>query len=315
MAMRLLVVGAGSIGGYFGGRLTEAGADVTFLVRPARAEALRRTGLVIKSGLGDFRDPAPKLLDASAVGAGVGAGFDLILVSCKAYDLAGAIADFAPAVGTQTLILPLLNGISHLDDLDQRFGARRVLGGQCVISAVLDPEGRIVHLNEIQSLTFGARDATQSACALAIETIFAAARFTAQRSDTIMQDMWEKFAFIASLAGITCLMRATIGDIVAAGGGDVALALAGECAEIAAGQGYPLREQALQRIRSALTAAGSPLTASMLRDIERSGRIEADHILGAMLARCGAGEAAPVLRIAYVHLKSYEAIRARHCLA
>jgi 2-dehydropantoate 2-reductase len=307
MVMRILVVGAGSIGGYFGGRLAEAGADVTFLVRPARAAALRRTGLVIKSARGDFHDPAPKLLDAAAGKA----DFDLILLSCKAYDLASAIADFAPAVGPGTLILPLLNGISHLDDLDRQFSAQRVLGGQCVISTVLDPEGRIVHLNDVESLTFGARDPGQAARAIAIEAAFANARFSTQRSDTIMQDMWEKFAFIASLAGITCLMRATIGDIITAGGSDLALALAGECAAIAASQGYPIREPASQRTRSALTATGSPLAASMLRDIERSSRTEADHILGALLERCPPSESASVLRTAYIHLKSYEAARTR----
>ncbi|HQT83947.1 MULTISPECIES: 2-dehydropantoate 2-reductase [Acidiphilium] len=306
MAMKILVVGAGSIGGYFGGRLTEAGADVTFLVRPARATALRRTGLVIKSARGDYHHKSPKLVDAASLTA----DFDLILLSCKAYDLAGAIADFAPAVGPDTLILPLLNGISHLDDLDRAFGAARVLGGQCVISTVLDPEGRIIHLNEIESLTFGARDPGQAQRVNTIAAVFGTARFATQRSDTIMQDMWEKFAFITSLAGITCLMRATIGDIVAAGGDTIALALAGECAAIAASQGYTLREPARQRTSTALTAPGSPLAASMLRDIERSGRIEADHILGTMLARCPPGAAAPVLRIAYVHVKSYEAGRA-----
>ncbi|MCW8306237.1 2-dehydropantoate 2-reductase [Acidiphilium sp. PA] len=307
MAMKILVVGAGSIGGYFGGRLIEAGADVTFLVRPARAAALRQTGLVIKSARGDVHDPSPKLVTATSLTA----GFDLILLSCKAYDLADAIADFAPAVGSDTLILPLLNGISHLDELDRHFGAAHVLGGQCVISTVLDPEGRIIHLNEIESLTFGARDPSQAARVGTIDTTFAAARFATQRSETIMQDMWEKFAFITSLAGITCLMRATIGDIVAAGAGPIALDLAHECAAIAASQGYPLREPAWQRTRTALTAAGSPLAASMLRDIERSGRIEADHILGTMLTRCPPDQTAPVLKIAYLHLKSYEKAQAR----
>lgn len=305
MAMKILVVGAGSIGGYFGGRLLEAGADVTFLVRPTRAAILARTGLVIRSAHGDFHEKSPKLVDTTMLEA----EFDLILLSCKAYDLKSAITDFAPAVGPETLILPLLNGITHLDDLDRRFGSERVLGGQCVISTVLDEEGRIVHLNDIASMTFGIREQSQSPRAEVIGAALREARFTTNISEMIMQEMWEKFVFIASLAGITCLMRASIGEIMAADGRELALSLVDECAGIAAGAGYPLREAALQRTRATVTAEGSPLAASMLRDIQRSGRIEADHILGALIARAPAREAVPLLWTAFVNLKCYEAAR------
>jgi 2-dehydropantoate 2-reductase len=301
--MRILVVGAGGVGGYFGGRLVEAGADVTFLVRPARAARLAETGLVLSSKLGDFTAPNPKTIEAASLPA---ERFDLVLLSCKAYDLPDAIAAFAPAVSEKTLILPLLNGLAHLDALDETFGPERVLGGQCVISAALDPDGRILHLNDAHTLTFGARNAAQDSGAKAIAAQFGQAKFVTQLSPDIMQDMWEKWVFIAALAGITCLMRASIGDITAAGGADVTLALAAECAAIAAAHNHPLREPALQRLHVALTAEKSPLTASMLRDIQAARRIEAAHIIGDMLARRPPGQPTPVLTTVNIHLRAYE---------
>ena len=176
---------------------------------------------------------------------------------------------FAPAVGPDTAILPLLNGMRHLDVLDERFGNDAVLGGQCVISGTLDDDGRVRHLNDSHLLSFGARDASGTARVKAISSVFAGAKFEARASDVILQEMWEKWVFIATGAGITCLMRASIGDIVAAGGADLATALFDECAAIAARQGFPAREAAVRMSRAMYTAAGSGFMASMLRDIER----------------------------------------------
>lgn len=304
--MRILVVGAGGVGGYFGGRLAQAGVDVTFLVRPKRAQRLRETGLSIRSPLGDAEIATPQLVTADRLGP----GFDLVLLSCKAYDLADAIASFAPAVGTNTRILPLLNGLGHLDALDSAFGAAQVLGGQCVISATLDAEGRIVHLNQAHTLTFGPRTPGQAAAAEAIAAVFAQAAFETQLSPDILQEMWEKWVFIATLAGITCLMRGKIGDIVAAGGTELILQLLGECAAIAAAHGHAVRESTAVRVRGAFSAAGSPLTASMLRDIQASARIEAQHVIGDLLQRCPPAQPAPLLRVCDVHLRTYELAQA-----
>ena len=197
--MRILVIGAGSIGGYFGGRLLRAGRDITFLVRPQRAAALARIGLVIRSPRGDLDLPGPPTLTAEMLRE----TFDLILLSCKAYDLEDAIAAFAPAVGPQTAILPLLNGMHHLDMLDARFGADRVLGGQCLISTTLDPEGRILHLNDSHLLTYGKRNSGSSVPFEAIATVLSDAGFDARSSPEILQEMWEKWVFIATGAGIT----------------------------------------------------------------------------------------------------------------
>src|SRR5262245_20008846 len=162
--MRFLVVGAGATGGYFGGRLLEAGRDVTFLVRPARAERLAAAGLAITSPAGDVALAAPP----TVLAADLRQPFDLVIPSCKAYDLDGAIESFAPAVGPRTAVVPLLNGMRHLDALDTRFGPDRVLGGSCFISTKLDDAGRIAHVSDIHRLVFGERSGGRSPRAEAI---------------------------------------------------------------------------------------------------------------------------------------------------
>ncbi len=306
--MRILVVGAGAIGGYFGGRLKAAGRDITFLARPRRAAQLAKTGLVIRSPAGNVDLPLPPTIAAEDLRA----PYDLILLSCKAYDLSSAIESFAPAVGGNTVVLPLINGMTHLDVLVARFGASAVLGGQCLISATLDPEGRIVHLNPAHYLSFGERDGAKSVRAQAILSALSGAGFDVNLSTAIMQEMWEKWAFIATGAGITCLMRAAFGDIVAAGAVDLTTRLYDECCAIAAASGYPPSKATIDRSLAMFTAQGSAISASMLRDIERGAPIEADHVIGDLLRR---GETAPgerkLLQIAYAHLKSYEARRNR----
>jgi len=305
--MRILVVGAGALGGYFGGRL-KAGRDVTFLVRPRRAEQLAKTGLLVRSPKGDITIAAPPTVLAENLST----PFDLILLSCKAYDLQGAMDSFAPAVGASTAILPLLNGMKHMDLLAARFSAGAVLGGQCIISATLDDEGRILHLNDTHFLSFGEQNGAKSPRVVAIATAFSGAKFDSQLSTAILQEMWEKWAFIAAAAGICCLMRGAFGDIAAAGASQLASDMFGECCAIAAKNGFNPGETAVKRSVGMLTAAGSPIAASMLRDIERGAPIEADHIVGDLLARGGARPGDyPLLQIAYAHLRTYEARRQR----
>ena len=212
--MRILVVGAGAVGGYFGGRLLEAGRDVTFPVRQGRARELASGGLQIRSSFGDVGLPAPPTVLAEHIAE----TFDLVLLSCKAYDLADAIRALAPAVGPDTAIVPLLNGIRHFDLLDQEFGAAHVLGGRCLIAATLNGQREIVHLNRGHMLTFGERDGSLSERVRAIENVMAGALFDHRASPHIMLDLWEKWTFLASLAGATCLFRGSIGEIQACRG-------------------------------------------------------------------------------------------------
>jgi 2-dehydropantoate 2-reductase len=303
--MRILVVGAGAIGGYFGARLAAAGRDVTFLVRPKRAEQLA-SGLFVRSPKGDVKIAAPKIVTEATLGE----PFDLVLLSCKSYDLDSAMASFARAVAPATMVLPMLNGESHIDTLKKRFGAGAVLGGQCQISSTLDAQGHVIHLNEMQLLGFGELDGTRSARIEAVNENLSGANFEAQLSTHILQDMWEKWMFIATLAGITCLMRAALGDIATAGGTDIALALFEECSAIAAKNGYAPHPVIGEQIRKMLTAPGSTLTASMLRDVESHGKTEHEHVLGDLFAR-GQGTRAPVLEICLAHMRAYEARRVR----
>jgi 2-dehydropantoate 2-reductase len=283
-----------------------AGRDVTFLVRSRRAAELARTGLVVKSKLGDVDLPAPPTVSAEMLKA----PYDLVLLSCKAFDLDGAMGSFAPAVGPDTAILPLLNGIGHLDALARRFGDQTVLGGQVGISVTLDPEGRILHLNDGLSLSLGELSGARTPRSEAIAAEFAATGIQAGPSETVLQDMWEKWVLIASVAGITCLMRGSIGDIVAGGGAPLAEALLDEISAIATLNGFLPRPASAQRARAMLTAAGSPFTASMLRDVEGNRAVEVDHVLGDLLKR-GKDGRYPVLTAAHIHLKAYEARRAR----
>jgi len=306
--MRTLVVGAGGIGGYFGGRLLEAGRDVTFLVRPGRAAQLAAHGLTIESPHGNFHKPAPPTVQANELAE----HFDLVLLSCKAYDLEDAIRSFAPAVGAETTVLPMLNGMRHIEMLTERFGSRAVLGGLCVIASTLGPDGRILHLNDLHSMSFGERDGSASSRTKAIADEFSGARFDATLTGTITQEMWEKWVFIATLAGATSLMRSSVGDIEAAGGAPLVLALLDECAAIAAEWGFAPREAALQRSRTNFTTPGSSLTASMYRDIERGGRTEGEHILGDLLRRQrGTQRVDSILRTAYTHVATHEVRRNR----
>ena len=309
--MRILVVGAGAVGGYFGGRLAAAGQDVTFLVRPGRAEKLARDGLIINSARGNLA-----LRDVKTILAGVAAEpFDLVLLSCKAYSLDDAIDSFAPLVGESTLILPMLNGMRHIDVLKEKFGASRVLGGQCVIAATLSPEQHIMHLNETHAITFGELDGGTSERVEAIADAMADANFDAVVSDNILLRMWEKWVFLATLAASTCLMRGSVGDILAAPDGKrISENLLGECRGVAEHTGFTMGPDFDTRATQTLFTP-SPLTASMLRDVENHSHTEADHILGDLISRGGDAQKGEhglsLLRIAYSHLKTYEARQTR----
>ena len=311
--MRILVLGAGGTGGYFGGRLAQAGVDVTFLVRPARAAQLDRDGLQIRSALGDadvkvahvVADALPALAEATP--------FDLVMLSCKAYDLEDAVDAIAPAVGPGTSVMPILNGLLHYPVLDARFGPERVLGGLCFISAMKGEHGEVLHFGTPASVTFGERDprANGSRRSRAFAAACAQGGFDFTRSDDFMQAAWNKFSFLATLAAATCLMRASIGRIVAAEGGEAFLsALHDECLAVADVAGQTIPADAARQARTLVTQAGSPVTASMLRDLESGQDVEAAQIVGDMRARAhAAGLAAPHLDAAWVHLQTYRARR------
>jgi 2-dehydropantoate 2-reductase len=301
--MRILIVGAGATGGYFGGRLAQAGRDVTFLVRPRRAEQLRQDGLQILSPHGDVT-LHPQLVTADRIAA----PYEAVLLTVKAFALDAALKDLTPAIGPGTMIFPVLNGMRHLAALTARFGEEPVLGGVCLVATTLDPQGRIKQLADFQQLIYGERNGEMSARVAALDVAMQGATFTARASGAILQEMWEKWILLATMGSITCLMRGTIGEIEAApGGAALALQVLDECVSVATQSGYPPTEAFLARTKASVTAKGSGAAPSMYRDLTQGLPVEADQIVGDMQARAEQfGIAAPILKSAYAHLSIYQ---------
>jgi 2-dehydropantoate 2-reductase len=314
--MRIVILGAGAVGGYYGGRLVEAGADVTFVVREARKAQLDLHGLIVESPLGSLRRPVRAVTSAELVAGDLGSGFvsrpaDLVVLTPKAYDLDVALDAVAPAVGPGTAVLPLLNGVAHLDRIAARFPVARAWGGVAHIGATLTEAGTIRHLNSFNRILFGARGAMPDPRAAALADLFALTPVEAEARPAIEQDLWDKLVFLATLAGSTCLFRASIGVIRETPAGRQAIAdLLAESVAIATREGFAPSAQALDGYRVELDRAGSPSTSSMLRDIERGAQTERAHILGDLLVRAARHElAVPMLALADAHVAAYEARR------
>jgi 2-dehydropantoate 2-reductase len=303
--MRILVIGAGAVGGYFGAKMARAGRDVTFLVRAGRAEQLRSAGLQVIEPDTTFT-VQPKLMLAEELKA-LPEVFDLVLLSTKAYSLAAAMEDFAPAVGPNTAILPLLNGMSHLDRLKERFGAEKVLGGSTRISADLDADGRVIDMDKLlHDIHFGELDGAVTERIKAIDEVLRGCDFDVFLEPDVVAFMWNKWTVLSALASVTCLFRGSIGAVEAVRyGAQTALAILAESVAIATANGYPPPGPFLAAVETRVTLPGSDLTASMHRDMMRGAPVEVEHILGDLLARAK-GVDATLLRAAYVQLKVYD---------
>src|SRR5262245_57061497 len=309
--MKILVLGAGATGGYFAGRLAHVGADVTFLVRERRAAQLAANGLVVRSPHGDFTVQAKYVKQPE-----VGPRYDLVFLTCKAYDLDSAIESIRPAMGPGAHLMPLLNGLVHVDRLASEFGAARVIGGTCGIQGTMTPEGEVKQLGQIHRIAYGLLPDTSADARGKLEALHGLYKQTpvdAVLADDILLELWEKFVLLTTMASMTTLMRGGIGDALAADEGE---AIVGEtlaaCARTAARAGYTVRDDRMAAYRRMLFARGSDVAASMLRDIEGGHRVEADHIVGDMLKRARAAGVDPgPLRIAYAHLQAYQAKRKR----
>ena len=305
--MRILCLGAGAIGGYFGGRLVEGGTEVDFLVRENRQRQLAAGGLRIESRFGNCSVSVRAVTSAQAKGP-----YDIVLLTCKAYDLSNAIATIDPFVGPKTAVLPLLNGVAHMDQLNDKFGHGRVLGGVAKIAATLSPDGIIRHLNDWRYITFGEQNGEMSARVEALKAAFDKTSVIAYAVPNIMQTMWEKIVHLSTVAGMTCAMRANVGEIArTADGTEMMIQLLERNAEIAAREGHAPSDTFLAEYRQLFNDQSSTYAASMLRDIQRNGAVEADHILGFMLAKARQHGVDPSLhRFIYVHLQAYEQHRA-----
>jgi len=302
--MRILVLGAGAVGGYFGGRMAEQGLDVTFLVRERRRQQLEKRGLVINSVHGDFHLPKPKLLTANEKAE----SFDVILLANKAYHLEESMEAVAPYMGEQSVVLPLLNGVAHMEKLWERFGKERVLGGLCYIETTLNAEGDVIQTSKLHTAIFGEWDGGKSERVARIEEAFSGinARFCA--SENIQQEVWHKYLFINTLSGITTLMNAACGPIAASPYGiELTRQLFEEGAAVMRQLGAPILPDIVDKHMELFCKQNKATKSSMLRDMEKGLPVEADHLQGYLLKRAEElGVSTPLLRIVYNNLKVYE---------
>lgn len=301
--MRILIVGAGGIGGYFGARLMESDQDVTFLVRSNRKAQLEKTGLQIRSVNGDV-NLVPKLITAKHQTQ----QYDLIVLTTKSYQLGGAIEDIRPFVGEASMILPLLNGISHVDDLVSAFGEERVLGGLCFIETTLDENGAIIQTSPMNQLVYGERSGKETARIREVQKAFEGTTADFILSENIEQDMWHKYLFITAMSGITAAMESPIGPIRELESGQRTIStLLHELVSVMKALGAPIKETIAEDQLAKINSLGPNMKSSMQRDMEKGQSIEAGHLQGYLLEKALAEEiAVPVLDAIYTKLKIYE---------
>jgi 2-dehydropantoate 2-reductase len=305
---RILVLGAGGTGGYFGGRLAESGADVTFLVREGRRRILSEQGLRLESPFGDAR-----IAVKTVVASELAPVYDAVILTCKAYDLDTAVAAIAPAVAPSGYVLPFLNGIAHIDVLNKKFGRHRVLGGTAKIQATIMPDGAIRQFNDWRTLTFGEQSGEITERVKTLAALFEAAKGVEVFAVTdIVQRMWEKLVHLSTAAAMTCLMRANVGEIVRTPHGrELFLDQLRAGAAIAAANGHPPSAAFMKSWEEAFSQQDSQYSTSMLRDIERGGETEVDHILGFMLEKAVKAQIpCNTLLLAYTNVKAFEQRRA-----
>ena len=305
--MRFLVLGAGAIGGYFGGKLHKAGADVTFLVRPKRAAQLAARGLVLKTQTEEINAPVKTVVAGQIDGP-----YDVIVLCCKAYDLADAMLAIAPAVCPGTAVLPFLNGIKHVSMLSERFGAEQVLGGLTAVNAVLAPNGDVIQSPvKIDMTAFGEVSGTPSARCAAIHRAFAAAGLSATVSPNVMASMWAKFFGFACIATLATLTRSRAGVVAtSAAGPSLVAATIEECGRVAAAEGYPPPKEVADIVRGLYAQRDSRYGPSMLVDMEEGRPTEGEHTIGDLVERAMRhGLPVPLLTAVRCSLQAYEISR------
>jgi 2-dehydropantoate 2-reductase len=304
--MKILIVGAGAIGGYFGGRLLEKGADVTFFVRDNRQKQLKKDGLVVSSIHGDLHFPDPQTI----VSGSHLVPYDVILVSTKSYHLDGAIESIRPFVGDRTMILPLLNGIAHLEALTKAFGPEKVIGGLCFIETTLDESGKVIQTSPIQDLVFGELNGKPSERILGLQAAFDDTKANFRLSEKIEQEMWQKYLFITSLSGITSIFRSPIGPIRdQTQGAETIKRLLNETVEIMTAIGAPLSEGAKDATWNRLNEIGHGMKSSLQRDMEKSLPTEGDHLFGYLLKKAAELRIdAPTLSAVYANVDIYDSL-------
>lgn len=299
--MRILIVGAGATGGYFGARLAQAGRDVTFLVRERRFRQLSENGLVLRTPQG-----VEKLQPQLAQAGSLGGPYDLIILTVKSFALAQAIEDIAPAVGEQTLIMPILNGMRHFDTLRDRFGDK-VIGGLVKINATLGEQGEVVRMTSLHQIYYGALDGHNDARLQRVDEALRAASVDTIFSDNIIGELWEKWLLLSTLGAFCCLARGDTQQALSAEGGEALLrGLFSEVLATITADGYQPRPAVTAKILELLSNPATPMTSSMYRDLSQGFDIEAEQIIGDLVKRAARnGVSVPLLNAVNVNLQVY----------
>jgi len=302
MQMRILMAGAGATGGYFGARLAQAGQDVTFLVRERRFQQLQTNGLVLQTPQGTEK-LEPQLIQARSLSD----HYDLIIITVKSFALEQLMEDIAPAVGPDTLIMPILNGMRHIATLQQRFGDDKVIGGLCKINATLGDSGEVIQMTPLHQLYYGALDGNNDARLQRVDAALRTSQVDNRFSDNIMDELWEKWLLLSTLGAVCCLARGDTQQILTTRGGEALLqGIFSEILAVISAEGYQPRPAVTARIFELLNNPETPMTSSMYRDLTQGFDIEADQVIGDLLLRAKRkGLMTPLLNAVDVNLQVY----------
>ena len=277
--MKFTVMGAGGVGGYFGARLAAAGHEVGFVARGRHLRAMRENGLAVRSELGDVElRPVRASDDPAAFGAP-----DCVLFTVKTYDCEAAAEAVRPALGAETCVLPLLNGIGHLDILRRVLGPERVLGGVANISALIEAPGIIRHFDRLQILRIGEMDNATTPRVLALREACAGAGIECPVPGDIERELWQKVAMICTLAGANCLTRLPLGACRSNPATRAMMeSLTAETVAVARARGVSLPDDQEARTMAVLDKLPAPMKASMFAALERGERLEVSALNGAI---------------------------------
>lgn len=300
--MRILMAGAGATGGYFGARLAQAGQDVTFLVRERRFQQLQTNGLVLQTPQGTEK-LQPQLIQARSLSG----HYDLIMITVKSFALEQVMEDIAPAVGPDTLIMPILNGMRHIATLQQCFGDDKVIGGLCKINATLGDSGEVIQMTPLHQLYYGALDGNNDARLQRVDAALRTSQVDNRFSDNIMDELWEKWLLLSTLGAVCCLARGDTQQILTTRGGEALLqGIFSEILAVISAEGYQPRPAVTARIFELLNNPETPMTSSMYRDLTQGFDIEADQVIGDLLLRAKRkGLMTPLLNAVDVNLQVY----------
>ncbi len=300
--MRILMAGAGATGGYFGARLAQAGQDVTFLVRERRFQQLQMNGLVLQTPQGTEK-LEPQLIQAGSLSG----HYDLIIITVKSFALEQLMEDIAPAVGPDTLIMPILNGMRHIATLQQRFGDDKVIGGLCKINATLGDSGEVIQMTPLHQLYYGALDGNNDARLQRVDAALRTSQVDNRFSENILDELWEKWLLLSTLGAVCCLARGDTQQILTTRGGEALLqGIFSEILAVISAEGYQPRPAVTARIFELLNNPETPMTSSMYRDLTQGFDIEADQVIGDLLLRAKRkGLISPLLNAVDVNLQVY----------